>query len=117
MRAIITAHQQGLHIGDTVELWPKTIDVKGEFVRVGETGSAYIRSGYLLLPAEPAPVPTVSGWKCERCGKALPKTAYVWQARYQKWCNKTNDTYDWTRLTSGYYCDPCADSREQGVEY
>ena len=49
-------------------------------------------------------------WKCERCGKPLPKTGHVWKWRYQKWQAKH-------KATSGYYCDPCADSREQGMEY
>jgi len=53
---------------------------------------------------------TKNGWKCERCGKALPKTGYVWKSRYQKWQAKH-------KATSGYYCDPCADAREQGMDY
>ena len=53
--------------------------------------------------------PKIKGkWKCERCGKALPKTGYVWKWRYQKWDNSKN---------SGYYCDNCADAREQGRDY
>jgi len=53
---------------------------------------------------------TKNGWKCENCGKALPKTGYVWKSRYQKWQAKH-------KATSGYYCDRCADSREQGMDY
>ena len=53
---------------------------------------------------------TKSGWVCGRCGKPLPKTGYVWKSRYRKWQAKA-------RLTSGYYCDNCADARDQGMEY
>ena len=50
MEAIILEHQGPLQIGDIVELWPKLIDIKGEFIKIGETGSMYIRYGYLVLP-------------------------------------------------------------------
>ena len=55
-----------------------------------------------------APKATPRGkWQCERCGKRLPKTGYVWHRRHQNWHGKT----------SGYYCDMCADAREGGLDY
>ncbi len=50
MRARILEDQGDLKKGDIVELWPKVADVMGQFVKIGETGSLYIRYGYLVLP-------------------------------------------------------------------
>ena len=50
------------------------------------------------------------GWKCEKCGRKLPKTGFVWKSRYRAWKSRK-------REYSGYYCDPCADRRETGMDY
>ncbi|MBA7636574.1 hypothetical protein ES703_44195 [subsurface metagenome] len=48
-------------------------------------------------------------WKCS-CGAKLPKTGRVWRWRYSKWLQKGKPK------SSGYYCDYCADCREQGID-
>ena len=48
-------------------------------------------------------------WKCS-CGVRLPKKGTIWSWRYRKWLAKGRP------INSGYYCDPCADAREQGID-
>ena len=50
------------------------------------------------------------GWKCEKCGRKLPRSGFVWKSRYQKWKSRQ-------RAHSGYLCDRCADAREMGMDY
>ena len=52
LRAIILAHQQGLCIGDIVEVQPSALNVKGIFVGKDHK---YLTSGYLVLPGDPEP--------------------------------------------------------------
>jgi ribosomal protein S26 len=54
-----------------------------------------------------------NGWYCENCGRKLPKDGSVWTWRFQKYLNRTYRRPD----NSGYYCDPCADAREQGAYF
>lgn len=53
-------------------------------------------------------------WKCS-CGRKLPTRGRVWNWRWNKFkqdCrSKDEDTF------CGYYCDPCADAREAGIDY
>ncbi len=49
------------------------------------------------------------GWRCGRCGSRLPRTGFVWKSRYRKWKSRDKEY-------SGYYCDPCADARESGMD-
>jgi len=48
-------------------------------------------------------------WKCG-CGSKLPKRGTVWNWRYSKWVARGRPE------SSGYYCDPCADNREMGID-
>jgi hypothetical protein len=50
------------------------------------------------------------GWRCAQCHVLLPRGGDVWRYRYSKWVNEHKDT-------SGYYCDDCADKRENGWDF
>lgn len=54
MKAIILAHQQGLKVGDVVDVQPSVLNVKGIFV--GDERK-YLTSGYLLLEDEQVQLP------------------------------------------------------------
>lgn len=56
------------------------------------------------------PVTTRRSWTCEHCQAKLPKSG-LWHHRFVRWQSNA------TRSTSGYYCDPCADAREQGADF
>lgn len=86
-------------------VWRKVIDD----AKAGNRGALdYLRGSY-----EPEPEleqPPFIGWRCERCGRQLPKTGYVWKYRWHNWKASGKET-------SGYYCDGCADAREAGGDW
>ena len=47
-------------------------------------------------------------WRCASCGRKLPTRGMVWQHR---------KSHHAEGQPSGYYCDPCADMRESGMDY
>ena len=49
MKALILDHQQGLQIGDEVDVEPSVLRVRGIFVIGPDGKSRYLRSGYLVL--------------------------------------------------------------------
>jgi hypothetical protein len=53
------------------------------------------------------------GWYCEHCGRALPRYG-VWAWRHQNYINRYRNGI---RSRGGYYCDSCADAREQGADF
>lgn len=54
-------------------------------------------------------------WKCGRCGRNLPKKGIIWQRRLKSFL--LNNRLQDNPTSSGYYCDPCADDRENGIDY
>ena len=89
------------------DIWQKVIDdAKAGVGRALE----YLRSCVDPEPEpEPEPEPPFKGWRCERCGKRLPKSGLVWRHRYNNWKGRGKET-------SGLYCDPCGRRREMGFD-
>jgi hypothetical protein len=56
------------------------------------------------------------GWMCANCGRKLPKggVGSVWEWRRFKYLSKARDN---KAVSSGYYCDSCADARENGADF
>ena len=52
MKALILDHQQGLQIGDEVDVEPSVLRVRGIFVIGPDDKGRYLRSGYLVLDEE-----------------------------------------------------------------
>lgn len=95
---IIAAAEADLAAGG-LYIWQKVIDD----AKAGNRAALeYLRGSY-----EPEPEPPFVGWFCERCGRKLPRSGLVWKGRFRYWKASGKET-------SGYYCDPCADSREMG---
>lgn len=51
-------------------------------------------------------------WKCEGCGKFLPRNGFLWENRFRQFADRCNaDTKG-----SEWYCDVCADAREATLD-
>jgi len=58
-------------------------------------------------------------WVCSKCRVKLPKRGggqwgQVWRFRYEHYLEENRDKED---PSSGYYCDPCTEAMEMGLDF
>ena len=49
-------------------------------------------------------------WKCDKCGKKLPRRGIIWAGRF----NQSREFRAERNEISGYLCDSCARAQEEG---
>ena len=51
-------------------------------------------------------------WKCDKCGKKLPRKGIIWAGRF----NQSREFRAERNEISGYLCDSCARAQEEGCD-